>query len=37
MTRKQTAIFTLLALLPLLYVLSIIPCNIGRHYFTTYR
>lgn len=35
--KRLTGIYIILALLPLAYVLSIIPCNIFRHYTTVYR
>jgi len=35
--KKLTGIYIILALLPLVYVLSIIPCNVLKHYTTIYR
>ena len=35
--KRLKGIYIILVLLPLLYVLSIIPCNVGRHYATIYR
>lgn len=35
--KQLKGIYIILALLPLVYVLSIIPCNVSRHYATIYR
>ena len=35
--KKLKGIYIIMVLLPLLYVLSIIPCNVSRHYATIYR
>ena len=33
----RRALLCAVMLLPLIYVLSIIPCNVTRHYITIYR
>lgn len=35
--KRLKGIYIIMVLLPLVYVLSIIPWNVGRHYATTYR
>lgn len=35
--KQLKGIYIILVLLPLFYVLSIIPFNVGRHYATIYR